>query len=99
MTGKAAANADEAVRPVPRALPTVADLRAAKGRGQRTMLRVFTIEEAAAAEAAGIDIVSIPPDLLLHPRFREVAPTLFAMTGKPISRLGAGTTTCAGPAG
>jgi 3-methyl-2-oxobutanoate hydroxymethyltransferase len=62
--------------------PTVADLRAAKGQGQQTMLRLFTVDEAAAAEAAGIDIVSVPPDLILNPRFRQVAPTLFAMTGK-----------------
>jgi 3-methyl-2-oxobutanoate hydroxymethyltransferase len=72
-----------------RGLPTVADLRALKGRGQRTMLKVFTLEEAAAAEAAGIDIVSIPPDLLLHPRYREAAPNLFSMTGK--THLEAGT--------
>ncbi len=61
--------------------PTVADLRARKGKGQLTMLRVFTLEEAAAAEAAGIDIVSIPPALATHPDYRQVAPTLFSMTG------------------
>ncbi len=61
--------------------PTVADLRALKGKGQLTMLRVFTLDEAAAAEAAGIDIVSVPPDLVSHPRYRDVAPTLFSMTG------------------
>ena len=72
-----------------RGLPTVADLRALKGSGQRTMLKVFTLDEAAAAEAAGIDIVSIPPELLLNPRYREVAPTLFSMTGK--THLEAGT--------
>lgn len=72
-----------------RKLPTVADLRALKGRGQRTMLKVFTLDEAAAAEAAGIDIVSIPPELLFNPRYREVAPTLFSMTGK--THLEAGT--------
>ena len=72
-----------------RKLPTVADLRALKGRGQRTMLKVFTLDEAAAAEAAGIDIVSIPPELMLNPRYREVAPTLFSMTGK--THLEAGT--------
>jgi 3-methyl-2-oxobutanoate hydroxymethyltransferase len=61
--------------------PTVADLRARKGKGQLTMLRVFTLEEAAAAEAAGIDIVSLPPALATHPEYRQVAPTLFSMTG------------------
>lgn len=62
--------------------PTVADLRALKGKRQLTMLRLFTLEEAEAAEQAGIDVVSIPPELLTHPRYREVAPSLFSMTGK-----------------
>ena len=69
--------------------PTVADLRALKGRGQRTMLRVMTLEEAAAAEAAGIDIVSVPDHLVTHPDYRKVAPTLFSMTG--VTHLEAGT--------
>jgi 3-methyl-2-oxobutanoate hydroxymethyltransferase len=62
--------------------PTVADLRADKGRGQKTMLRYSTLDEAAAAEAAGIDIGSVPPDLVAHPRYREAAPSVFSMTGK-----------------
>ncbi len=62
--------------------PTVADLQADKGRGQKTMLRYFTLDEAAAAEAAGIDIASVPPELLTHPRYREAAPSVFSMTGK-----------------
>ena len=37
-------------------LPTVADLRALKGRRQLTMMKFFSLDEAAAAEAAGIDI-------------------------------------------
>jgi 3-methyl-2-oxobutanoate hydroxymethyltransferase len=53
------------------------------------MLRIFTLEEAEAAEQAGIDIVSLPPELLTHPRYREVAPTLFSMTGQ--THLEAGT--------
>jgi len=69
--------------------PTVADLRAAKGARQMTMLRYFTLDEAAAAEAAGIDIASVPDDVLLHPRYREVAPTVFSMTGR--THLEAGT--------
>jgi 3-methyl-2-oxobutanoate hydroxymethyltransferase len=72
-----------------RKLPTVADLRAAKGRRQMTMLRYFSLEEAAAAEAAGIDIASVPDDVLLHPRYREVAPSVFSMTGR--THLEAGT--------
>ncbi len=61
--------------------PTIADLRALKGRGQLTMLRIFTVDEAEAAEMAGINIVSLPAELLTHPRYRQVAPTLFSMTG------------------
>lgn len=38
---------------------TVADLRALKGKRQLTMLFVDTVDEAAAASAAGIDILSI----------------------------------------
>ena len=59
---------------------TVADLLAEKGKRQLTMLRVTTLEEAEAAEKAGIDIVSVPPSLL-GPVFREAAPTPFAIPG------------------
>ena len=60
--------------------PTVADLQAMKGKRQFTMLRVVTLEEAEAAERAGIDLVSVPP-ALLGPAFREAAPTVFAFPG------------------
>lgn len=40
------------------------------------MLRLFTLEEAA-AEQAGIDVVSVPSELVTHPRYRDVAPSLF----------------------
>ncbi len=66
---------------MPRTRPTVADLRALKGKRQLTMLRIFTLDEAAAAEEAGIDIVSVPPELILNPEYRKVAPTLFSMSG------------------
>ena len=69
--------------------PTVADLRAKKGKGQLTMLRLFTLEEAAAAEEAGIDVVSVPPELVTDPEYRKVAPSLFSMTG--YDHRGAGT--------
>lgn len=71
-----------------RTRPTVADLRAWKGKRQLTMLRVFTIDEAAAAEEAGIDVVSVPPELVLNPDYRKAAPTLFSMSG--LDHLGAG---------
>lgn len=72
-----------------RARPTIADLRAQKGHRQLTMLRYFTLEEAAAAEQAGIDIASVPDDVALHPRYRELAPSVFTMTGR--THLTAGT--------
>jgi 3-methyl-2-oxobutanoate hydroxymethyltransferase len=62
--------------------PTIADLRALKGKRQLTMLRLFTVDEAAAAEEAGIDIVSVPPELILNPDYRKAAPGLFSMTGR-----------------
>ncbi|MBV9286692.1 MAG: 3-methyl-2-oxobutanoate hydroxymethyltransferase [Hyphomicrobiales bacterium] len=61
--------------------PTIADMRAIKGKRQLTMLRVLTLEELEAAERAGVDIVSVPPDLMLDPRFRDAAPGIFAMPG------------------
>lgn len=61
---------------------TVADLAHLKGVRQLTMLRIYSIEEAAAAEEAGIDIVSAPPELVTDPRYRQVAPSLFTMTGR-----------------
>ena len=69
--------------------PTVADLRALKGKRQLTMLRYFSLEEAQAAEEAGIDIASVPDEVCLHPRYREVAPSIFSMTGR--THLEAGT--------
>ena len=70
--------------------PTVADLRAMKGKRQLTMLRVMNLDEAEAAERAGIDIVSIPPELLLDPRYRDAAPSLFSMPGENFFEIGTG---------
>ncbi len=70
--------------------PTVADLRSMKGKRQLTMLRVMNLDEAEAAEKAGIDIVSIPPELILDPRYREVAPSLFSMPGENFFEIGTG---------
>jgi len=68
--------------------PTIADLRAIKGKKQLTMLRVMTLEEAEAAEKAGVDIVSIPPELLLNPHYRDAAPSLFSMPGENFYEIG-----------
>jgi 3-methyl-2-oxobutanoate hydroxymethyltransferase len=61
--------------------PTVADVRANKGKYQYTMMRVESFEELAAAEAAAIDMVSVPPEMMCAPHFREVGPSLFAVPG------------------
>ncbi|MCV0395106.1 MAG: 3-methyl-2-oxobutanoate hydroxymethyltransferase [Rhizobiaceae bacterium] len=71
-----------------RTRPTVADIRAMKGRHQFTMLRVETVEELEAAEKAAIDMVSVPPSLMLLPHFREVAPSLFAVPGENFYEVG-----------
>ena len=54
-----------------KALPTVADLLSQKGQKQLTMMKFFTLEEAAAAEVAGIEIASVPADVLFHPEFQK----------------------------
>jgi 3-methyl-2-oxobutanoate hydroxymethyltransferase len=61
--------------------PTIADVRANKGKLQYTMMRTETWDELAAAEAAGIDMVSVPPEMLKQRQFRDVAPSLFAVPG------------------
>lgn len=61
--------------------PTVADLLALKGKRQLTMLRVTTMDEAAAAEAAGVDILSVTPELMTDSAFRDAAPSCFAVPG------------------
>jgi 3-methyl-2-oxobutanoate hydroxymethyltransferase len=68
---------------------TIADLKALKGKHQLTMLRYFTLDEAAAAEAASIDIASVPPVLVTDTHYRKVAPTVFSMTGKTHLEYGA----------
>jgi 3-methyl-2-oxobutanoate hydroxymethyltransferase len=59
---------------------TVADLRALKGKRQMTMLFVDTLEEAAAAHAAGIDILSII-DPVWTPQMRAAAGDCFVQVG------------------
>lgn len=59
---------------------TVADLRAQKGKRQLTMLFVDTPDEAAAASAAGIDLLSII-DPAWTPAMREAAGDCFVQVG------------------
>jgi 3-methyl-2-oxobutanoate hydroxymethyltransferase len=60
--------------------PTIADLLALKGKRQLGMLRITSLEEAEAAEKAGVDILSVAPSLLV-PAFRDAAPTCFTIPG------------------
>jgi 3-methyl-2-oxobutanoate hydroxymethyltransferase len=59
---------------------TVADLRALKGKRQLTMLFVDTPDEAAAASAAGIDMLSII-DPVWTPEMRAAAGNCFVQVG------------------
>jgi 3-methyl-2-oxobutanoate hydroxymethyltransferase len=61
--------------------PTVSEVFANKGKYQYSMLRVTSWDELAAAEAAGIDMCSVPPEMLVETKFRDVAPTVFAIPG------------------
>jgi 3-methyl-2-oxobutanoate hydroxymethyltransferase len=62
------------------ARPTVADIRALKGQRTLTMLYVETLDEAAAAAEAGIDMLSII-DPLWTPEMREAAGDCFVQVG------------------
>lgn len=73
---------------VPSTSHTVASLRASRGRHVYAMLRVETLDEAAAAEAAGVELLSVPPAMILDPRFREVAPKAFAFPGDNFYEIG-----------
>jgi 3-methyl-2-oxobutanoate hydroxymethyltransferase len=60
---------------------TVADLLALKGKRQLTKLRISSLDEAAAAEAAGVDLLSCPPELVRTPGFRALCPSPFVVGG------------------
>lgn len=72
----------------PSARHTVASLLAGRGRHACAMLRVETLDEAAAAEAAGVEMLSVPPAMILDRRFREVAPNAFACPGDNFYEIG-----------
>jgi len=68
--------------------PTVADIRAMKARGQKiSMLYVTTPEEAEAAAAAGIDMLSIE-SRFFTPEMREAAGRCFVQVGLPYGPYG-----------
>lgn len=68
--------------------PTVADIRAMKARGQKlSMIYVTTLEEAAAADAAGITMLSIE-GRFMSPEMREAAGNCFIQVGLPYGPAG-----------
>jgi 3-methyl-2-oxobutanoate hydroxymethyltransferase len=68
--------------------PTVADMRAIKARRQKiTMLYVTTLEETAAAAAAGINMLSIE-GRFFSPAMREAAGNCFVQVGLPYGPAG-----------
>ncbi|MCY1127924.1 3-methyl-2-oxobutanoate hydroxymethyltransferase [Frigidibacter sp. RF13] len=68
--------------------PTVHDLLGQRGSHQYAMLRVETLEEAAAAAAAGVELLSVPPAMIFDRRFREAAPDAFAFPGVNYFEIG-----------
>jgi 3-methyl-2-oxobutanoate hydroxymethyltransferase len=63
--------------------PTVADIRAMKARGEKmSMLYVQTLDEAAAADAAGIHMLSIEAKYF-SPEMRDAAGRCFVQVGLP----------------
>lgn len=71
---------------VDRRKPTVAELLEHRRERQRTSLFVTTVEEAAAAEAAGIDMITTGDDLF-SPTMRDAAPTTFVIAALAYGRL------------
>ncbi|MFN6925263.1 MAG: 3-methyl-2-oxobutanoate hydroxymethyltransferase [Tabrizicola sp.] len=68
--------------------PTVRDLLDARGSHQFAMLRVETLEEAEAAAKAGVELLSVPPAMILDCRFRDAAPHCFAFPGDNFYEIG-----------
>lgn len=68
--------------------PTVSDIRAMKRRGEKiSMLYVTTLEQAAAANAAGIHMLSIE-GRFFNPEMREAAGQCFVQVGLPYGGWG-----------
>ena len=68
--------------------PSVHDMRAMKARGEKiSMLYVTTLEEAAAADAAGIHMLSIE-SRFFSPEMREAAGRCFVQVGLPFGPFG-----------
>ncbi|MEM9655609.1 MAG: 3-methyl-2-oxobutanoate hydroxymethyltransferase [Actinomycetota bacterium] len=64
----------------PRQRPTVKDLLDDKGRVQKSNVYVDSVDECAAAAAAGIDIITVQ-DSRMGPAYRDAAPGAFMVVG------------------
>ncbi len=67
---------------------TVKDLLDQRGKHQFAMLRVETLEEAEAASRAGVELLSVPPAMIMDRRFRDAAPDVFAFPGDNFYEIG-----------
>jgi 3-methyl-2-oxobutanoate hydroxymethyltransferase len=67
---------------------TVAEIRAQKGKHQFTMVRTPGWDTLEAAEKAGVEMVSVTPEMMVDPKFREIAPTVFAVPGLDYYEVG-----------
>ena len=68
------------MRPFKLDRPTVADLLACKGKRQLTQVLVKSLEEAEAAEAAGIEMINLAGESFI-PEYRAVMPRAFVTVG------------------
>jgi 3-methyl-2-oxobutanoate hydroxymethyltransferase len=71
---------------VNRTRPTVADIRASKGKRQMTMVHIENLDEARACAAAGIDVLSIETPIW-DPAMREAAGDAFVQVGLQYGKL------------
>ena len=69
-----------------RSRPTVADIRANRGKRQMTMVHIENVDEAKACAAAGIDVLSIETPIW-HPEMREAAGDCFVQVGLQYGQL------------
>lgn len=67
---------------------TVKDLLDQRGKHTFAMLRVETLDEAAAAAKAGVELLSVPPTMVFDRRFREAAPDAFIFPGDNFYEIG-----------
>ena len=63
-------------------------MRAGRAKHVCAMLRVGTLDEAAAVEAAGVELLSVPPIMIPDPGARDVAARAFALPDDNFCKIG-----------